>query len=64
MNKFARRQGRDAGYHEQVSGGELRGQENLERNTDLIEMNGDQAREESGSTGPGRWRDTPRISRS
>ena len=37
-NKFARRQGRDAGYHEQVSDGELRGQENLEWNTDLIEM--------------------------
>ena len=37
-NKFARRQGPDAGNHEQVQGGEVRGQGNLEWNTDLIEM--------------------------
>ena len=37
-NKFARTQGRDAGHHEQVQGGEVRGQGNLEWNTDLIEM--------------------------
>ena len=36
-NKFARRQGRDAGHHEQVQGGEVRGQGNLEWNTDLVE---------------------------
>ena len=37
-NKFARRQGRDAGHHEQVQGGEVREQRNVEWNTDLIEM--------------------------
>ena len=37
-NKFARRQGRVAGHHEQVQGGEVRGQGNVEWNTDLIGM--------------------------
>ena len=36
-DKFVRRQGRDAGHHEEVQGRELRGQENLKWNTDLIE---------------------------
>ena len=45
-------------------GSELRGQENLEWNTGSHRDDGAQARDESGSTGPGRRRNTPRISRS
>ena len=42
-DKFVRRQGWDAGHHEEVRG------------------DGARARDESGRTGLGRWRDTPRI---
>ena len=47
--------------YEKVQGRELRGQENFGVEHRTHRGDGARARDESGRTGPERWRDTPRI---